>query len=149
MEAKMKSNQALRDRPQGLQEIYSAWNTLQDHVVLGQIRTEKQYRNMVAIADKLIDEIGGDERHPLSTLLEVVAALIEQYESESAPFEDAEPRSVLGLLMEQHDLKQADLAKEIGSQGVVSEILNGKREINARQAKALAQRFGVSASVFV
>ena len=145
----MNTNQALRDRPHGLQEIYSAWNALQVHVGLGQIRNEKQYRNMVAIADRLIDEIGGNERHPLSTLLEVVATLIEQYESESAPFEAAEPRAVLGLLMEQHNLKQVDLAKEIGSQGVVSEILNGKREINARQAKALAQRFGVSAAVFL
>jgi HTH-type transcriptional regulator/antitoxin HigA len=32
---------------------------------------------------------------------------------------------------------------------VVSDILNGKREINARQAKALAARFGVSAGVFL
>lgn len=43
----------------------------------------------------------------------------------------------------------ADLAQEIGSQSVVSEILNGHRQINARQAKALAQRFGVSSSVFI
>ena len=145
----MNVNQALRDRPQALRDIYSAWSILHDRVGLGQIRNEKQYRNMVAVADKLVDEIGGNERHPLSKLLEVVATLIEQYEGESAPFEDVAPRAVLSFLMEQHDLKQADLGAEIGSQGVVSEILNGKREINARQAKALAGRFGVSAAVFL
>ena len=78
-----------------------------------------------------------------------VAVLIEQYESQSTRIEDAEPRAVLSYLMEQHDFKQTDLRTEIGSQGVVSEILNGKREINARQAKALAARFGVSAAVFL
>ncbi|MFQ6757571.1 hypothetical protein MWR57_03025 [Desulfovibrionaceae bacterium CB1MN] len=40
-------------------------------------------------------------------------------------------------------LKQSDLFAEIGGQSVVSEILVGKREINARQTKALAARFGV------
>jgi HTH-type transcriptional regulator/antitoxin HigA len=51
--------------------------------------------------------------------------------------------------MERHGLKQTDLSAEIGGQSVVSEILAGKREINARQAKALAVRFGVSAAVFI
>ena len=70
---------------------------LHDHIGLSQIPNEKQYRNMVAVADKLVDEIGGNERHPLSKLLEVIATLIEQYEGESVPFEDAEPRSVLSF----------------------------------------------------
>ena len=85
----------------------------------------------------------------LSSLLETIATLIEQYESESTPIEDAVPRTVLSYLMEQHEFKQTDLRAEIGSQGVVSEVLNGKREINGRQAKALVQRFGVAAAVFL
>jgi len=38
---------------------------------------------------------------------------------------------------------------EIGSQGVVSEILNGKRELNVRQIRELANRFHVSPAVFI
>jgi len=45
-------------------------------------------------------------------------------------------------------VKQADL-KEIGSQGVVSEILNGKRSLNVRQIKLLAERFSVSPATFI
>ena len=145
----MNVNQALKARTEEFRDITSAWSTLQDRVGLGHIRSERQYKNMVAVADKLVDEIAGNERHPLSSLLEIVATLIEQYESESTPIENAEPRAVLSYLMEQHELKQTDLRAEVGSQGVVSEILNGKREINARQAKALAERFGVSAAVFL
>ena len=54
----------------------------------------------------------------------------------------------LKFLMEQHGLKQSDLS-EIGSQGVVSEILMGKRELNIRQGRALSERFGVSVATFV
>jgi HTH-type transcriptional regulator/antitoxin HigA len=50
--------------------------------------------------------------------------------------------------MEQHGLKQSDLA-EIGSQGVVSEILAGKRELNVGQVRALGERFGVSSATFL
>jgi HTH-type transcriptional regulator/antitoxin HigA len=50
--------------------------------------------------------------------------------------------------MEEHDLRQSDLP-EIGSQGVVSEILNGKRELNVRQIRKLARRFQVSPAVFI
>lgn len=51
-------------------------------------------------------------------------------------------------IMDEHGLTQSEL-KEVGSQGVVSEILSGKRELNVRQIRALAKRFGVSPAVFV
>jgi HTH-type transcriptional regulator/antitoxin HigA len=44
--------------------------------------------------------------------------------------------------MDQYELSQSDLP-ELGSQGIVSEILNGKRNINLRQIKALSQRFNI------
>jgi HTH-type transcriptional regulator/antitoxin HigA len=50
--------------------------------------------------------------------------------------------------MEEHDLRQSDLP-EVGSQGVVSEVLNGKRELNVRQIRELARRFHVSPTVFI
>ncbi|MGL6338812.1 MAG: helix-turn-helix domain-containing protein [Waterburya sp.] len=50
--------------------------------------------------------------------------------------------------MEEYSLSQSDLP-EIGSQGVVSEIINGKRELNIRQIRALAKRFNVAPAVFL
>jgi HTH-type transcriptional regulator/antitoxin HigA len=38
---------------------------------------------------------------------------------------------------------------EVGSQGVVWEILRGRRQINVRQVRALSERFGVSPAVFI
>ena len=55
---------------------------------------------------------------------------------------------VLRFFMAEHNLTQSGLP-EVGSQGVVSEILRGKRDLNVRQIRALSKRFGVSPSVFV
>ena len=80
----------------------------------------------------------------------LVGLLIAQYDEENGPrIETASPQEVLKFLMDQHELKQSDLRKEIGTQGVVSEILSGSRKINVRQAKALGKRFGVSPVVFL
>ena len=104
---------------------------------------------MVSLLDQVIDQAGSDERHPLAGLAELLGELVERYEETRARISDAEPREVLEYLMKENGLRQADLADEIGSQGVVSEVLSGKRVINARQAKALAARFHVSPAVFL
>ena len=79
-----------------------------DRVGSEQTRTERQTKNMVAVADKLVDEIAGHERNPMYGLLEIVATRIEQVENKSSLIEDTEPRAVLNCLMVQHDLKQTD-----------------------------------------
>ena len=47
--------------------------------------TEADYRRLVAFLDRLIDEVGEDETHPLASLMEVVGVLIERYEDEKVP----------------------------------------------------------------
>jgi HTH-type transcriptional regulator/antitoxin HigA len=51
--------------------------------------------------------------------------------------------------MEASDTRQADLVGIIGSSGVVSEVVNGKRSISKAQAKALGDYFKVSPSLFI
>lgn len=135
----------------GLNRLVPAWKGLRKSTpFFGPIRNERDYARMQALLDELLEEVGDDEDHPLVDLLDVVGLLIAQYDQETGPpTEAASPRDVLKFLMEQHELKQSDLRKEIGTQGVVSEVLAGTRSINVRQAKALAQRFGVSPAVFL
>jgi len=80
--------------------------------------------------------------------MEPLGALIENYESQQLPELTSDSVGVLNYLMNEHGLKQGDLS-EIGSQGVVSEILKGKRELNVRQIKSLSRRFNVSPAVFL
>jgi HTH-type transcriptional regulator/antitoxin HigA len=134
-----------------LSELLPAWKGLRRSVpFFGPIRSERDYERMQSLMNELLDEVGDDEDHPLADLLDVIGILVGQYEDENTPgLEPSKPIDVLKFLIEQQGLKQSDLRKEIGTQGVVSEILSGERKINARQAKALAKRFGVSPAVFL
>jgi HTH-type transcriptional regulator / antitoxin HigA len=111
------------------------------------IRNEREYDRAVKRLNALLDQIGDDERHPLYSLLDTLGTVIHAYEELHHPMPPAKANSVLRHLMDEHSLNQSELP-EIGSQGVVSEILGGKRELNTRQIRALAKRFGVSPSVF-
>ena len=109
---------------------------------------EAEYDRLVELLDELTDIVRDDEGHPLAKMMDVIGVLVEDYEDEHVPEPEGDPISVLKYLMEVYELKQADLS-ELGSQGVVSEILNGKRDLNLRQVKALSERFKVPVSVFI
>ena len=47
--------------------------------------TEEEYRQLVGLLDRLIDEAGEDESHPLASLMEIIGVLIEKYEDEHVP----------------------------------------------------------------
>ena len=96
----------------------------------------------------MIDDVGNDESHPLATLMDTVGTLIEAYDEERFPFSEGNPLDVLKYLIKKHHLSQSDLP-ELGSQGVVSEILSGKRSLNVRQIKLLSKRFHISPSTFL
>jgi HTH-type transcriptional regulator/antitoxin HigA len=98
--------------------------------------------------DELIDEIGEQETHPLADLVETLALAITAYEEVHVPVPASSGLEILRALMEDHGLSQSDLP-EVGSQGVVSEVLSGKRDLNVRQIVRLAARFGVSPAVFL
>ena len=131
-----------------LKSVQSAWKGLTNLVPLGPITGNRNYEHRVRILDGLLDRIGADESHPLTPLLDLLARQIEVYEKEHQQLPGATAAEVLRYLMEEHQLAQSDLP-EIGSQGVVSEILRGKRELNIRHVRVLAARFNVSPASFI
>ena len=137
------------ERQLNLKSVKSAWQGLNRLVPLGQITSSKDYDLRVVVMDELLDRIGTDESHHLMPLLDLITRLIEAYEAEHHALPDAPPAAVLAYLMQEHGLNQTDLAGELGGQSIVSAILNGKRELNMRQVKALAKRFKVSPAVFL
>lgn len=131
-----------------LGSLVPAWEQFQAATGIGPIRDEQHYDQMVETLEALLDETQGDESHPAMGLVDIVGDLISDYESEHHPLPVANGLDALKFLMTQHNLNQSDLP-EVGSQGVVSEILAGKRELNIRQVRALSERFSVSAASFV
>ena len=112
------------------------------------IQNEEEYDLAVERLNGLIDEVGTDEDHPLYSLLDTLGTVINAYEEENYPMPKARGGDSLRFLMDEHELSQSDLS-EVGSQGVVSEILCGKRQLNVRQIRVLAKRFKVSPAVFI
>jgi HTH-type transcriptional regulator/antitoxin HigA len=50
--------------------------------------------------------------------------------------------------MEEHNLRQKDLVDVFGTESIVSDVLNGKRELNKEHIRRLSERFKVSPAVF-
>jgi HTH-type transcriptional regulator/antitoxin HigA len=74
------------------------------------------------------------EAHPPPAQMEAIellTVLIERYEEEHFALPDASPADVLRFLLSQHGLKQRDIAAELGGESVVSEVLSGRRRLNA------------------
>ncbi len=139
------------DAIRNVDEVVPAWQELEARapVKLCSIRSERHHKAMVEFMNKLLDKIGDRESHPLMGLLDIVTMFVRDYEERRIEVAEASPAAVLRFLMDQRELRQVDLADLFGSQSNVSEVLNGKREINARQARALGKRFGVSPAVFI
>ena len=131
-----------------IEHLLPAWQAFHASTDIGPIRDEDHYQRMIDTLNALLDVTGDNERHPVMGLVDIVGDLIEDYESEHHPLPPVSGIDALKFLMDQHNLKQSDLS-EIGSQGVVSEILAGKRALNIRQIQILCKRFSVSADTFV
>ena len=129
-----------------LENISKVWPTIKS--VFSVPHSEKEYLELVKTLDSLVDEVGNNERHKLAPVMETIGNLIENYESRKYQIKEASPVDALKYLMQEHGLKQSEL-KEIGSQGVVSEILSGKRSLNLEQIKKVSNRFHVSPLVFI
>ena len=112
------------------------------------IKTEDENEKALAIVEELMHR--NNRTLEENELYELLVTLIEKFEQEYySPIQVTTPHSLLLFLMEQKGINQSDLVRVIGSKGVVSEVVNGKREISKAQAKALREFFNVDAGLFI
>lgn len=112
-------------------------------------QTEEEYLSLLVDLDQLLDEGGSDEENSaLADLVDRIGSAIALYENKQDPEDYGTGLDALKYLMAAHNLKQTDLT-ELGSQGTVSEILAGKRQLTVKHIKALATRFKVEPWVFL
>jgi HTH-type transcriptional regulator / antitoxin HigA len=81
-------------------------------------------------------------------LAQLLTLLIEDFEEKHYQVPRASPLGALRFLMDQHGLKQNDLVDVFRTPSIVSEVLNGKRELNKDHIKRLSERFNVSPELF-
>lgn len=115
----------------------------------GAIQTEEENERALAVIDRLMSK-GEDELSPEEDrLLRLLAVLVEDFENRAYPIGKSDPALALRELMREHGLKQTDMLDIFGSQGTVSQVLNGKREISKSQARKLSERFRLPVDIFI
>lgn len=114
------------------------------------IKTKEANEKALAVVEKFMRR-GEDNLSPEEQkLCTLYIRLIEDYEDEAYPEigADVTPAMVLKSLIEEHGLKQTDLA-DIIPQTTLSQVLGGKRNISKAQAKKLSQRFNLGIEAFI
>lgn len=114
------------------------------------IETKEEYRQALAVVEYFVFK--KDRTLEEMALYDLAVMLVKDYESKLLPMDDwkmQSPTEMLQYLMESSGKKQSDLVGIIGSSGIVSEVVNGKRSISKSQAKKLGEMFKVSSSLFI
>lgn len=111
------------------------------------IQSEAEYDRLATAMNKLAvkPRLSPEE----DRLLDLLSALVEAYDQKHYAIPQATPAMVIQMLMQDRGLKNKDREPVLGSSGVTSEVINGKRNPSKAEVKALAQFFQVSLELFV
>lgn len=111
------------------------------------IRTEAENENYAEVLYDL-DRLSRTLTRAEKELADLLTLLVEDFEEKCYALPRTGPLEALRFLMDQHGLKQKDLADVFGTPSIVSEVLSGRRELNKDHIKRLSERFHVSPEVF-
>ncbi|HAC63900.1 MAG TPA: transcriptional regulator [Cyanothece sp. UBA12306] len=111
------------------------------------IESEDEYQQALTLAEKLTFQKNLTPEE--TAIYQLLVTLIEVYETQNFPMDSSTPQEIIRHLIEASGTRQADLVGIIGSSGVVSEVVNGKRAISKAQAKALGDYFNLDPSLFI
>ena len=112
------------------------------------ITTEAEYDQTLAEIKRLLRKGEAHLSPEEERLLDLLSTLAENWEEAQHPIPAAPGYRILQHYMQIRGLRQIDLQPILGSRGVTSATVNGKRSITAEQAKQLGALFGVSPAVF-
>jgi HTH-type transcriptional regulator / antitoxin HigA len=114
------------------------------------IETNEEYQDTLAVIEYFVFK--KERSLEELALYDLAVMLVKNYESKICPMDDwrnQSPTEMLRYLLETSGKRQADLVGVIGSSGIVSEVVNGKRSISKSQAKKLGEMFKVFPSLFI
>ena len=126
----------------------TTYGSLLADIVPKVIETEEEYDRLLLQFERLHVKKKNRTLEEIA-LYRLLVVLIETYEEHQFCVPASLPHEMLQYIMECSGTRQVDLVGLLGSSGVVSEIVNGKRAMSKAQAKALGDRFKVSPSLFI
>ncbi len=110
------------------------------------IKTESDYNESI----KRIEELWGSKKDsPQGDELDLLVTLVESYELKHYPIAPPDPIDAIIFRMEQMGMTKTELAKYLGSQSRVSEILGRKRKLTLKMIKSLYSELKIPAEVLL
>jgi HTH-type transcriptional regulator/antitoxin HigA len=110
------------------------------------IRTEADYEAALEEIERLW---GARVGTPEGDRLDILATLIDAYESEHYPMDPPDPIEAIKFRMEQQGLTRKDLEGLLGSRTRVAEVLNRRRGLSINMIRRLHETLGISAEVLI
>lgn len=134
-----------------LQDTLSKWLYL--HLPPQPITSKKMHRAYAAAVSVLLRErqmgiLLPKAHKAVAKYLSAVVPFIDDYEKGEQRASMIGPEDMLVFLMEQNNLTQQDLAKDLGGQSTVSNVLKGRRKLTREHIERLSKRFGISPATF-
>ena len=110
------------------------------------IRTKRDYETALKEVERLWGAKAGT---PDGDRLDVLATLIDAYETEHHPMDPPDPIEAIKFRMEQQGLTRQDLEEIIGTRTRIAEVLSRKRGLSIAMIRRLHERLGISAEVLI
>jgi HTH-type transcriptional regulator/antitoxin HigA len=110
------------------------------------IRSKRDYEAVLKEVERLW---GAKVRTSEGDRLDVLATLIDAYETEHYPMDPPDPIEAIKFRMEQQGLTRRDLEQIIGTRTRIAEVLNRKRGLSIAMIRRLHERLGISAEVLI
>ncbi len=110
------------------------------------VRTEHDHRAAIARIEVLMSAAPGT---PAGDELDVLATLVDAYETKHHIIDAPDPVTAIQFRMEQQHLSRKDLEPLIGSRARVSEVLTGKRPLTLEMVRRVKSGLGISADLLI
>lgn len=110
------------------------------------IRTKADYEAALRVIERLWGSRAGT---PEGDRLDILATLVDAYESEHYPMDPPDPIEAIKFRMEQQGLNRKDLADILGSRTRVAEVLNRRRGLSINMIRRLHEKLGISVEVLI
>jgi HTH-type transcriptional regulator / antitoxin HigA len=110
------------------------------------IRSEQDYEDALAEIERLWGSASGT---PEGDRLDVMATLVDAYESQRYPMDPPDPIEAIKFRMEQQGLKRKDLEGIIGTRARIAEVLDGKRNLSIAMIRRLHAALDIPAEILI
>lgn len=110
------------------------------------IKNRKDYKAALKRIEALM---GAKKNTPEGDELDVLATLVDAYESKHFVIDDPDPVAAIEHGMEALGMDRVDLVDILGSKSRVSEILNRKRRLSMEMVRKLHDRMGIPAATLI